>query len=217
MKKLLSILLLLCLLTPVALAESSDLYVQESHIHAYAEGENTLLHVVFLLENRGSTAFLPAVASVVLLNKQGEIFQESRSSMYPMVLSAGGSGYVFGTFELDAAQQQQYDHPELRLALSSYSDEEQKLVDQLLAALLYPKVESEIRGNQALLTVTNDTALDIPMGGILLLYKDEAGEIVGVQETYITHLPQGESTQITQEFTLAPFASVEIICYSMPM
>lgn len=217
MKKLLSILLLLCMLLPISLGESSNVYVAESHIREYTEGDTTHLHVVFVIENRGSTTLLPNATAVVLMNEKGEIIAEKLSTLYPMVIAAGGRGYVHGVFQLDAQMKAQYDHPELYLGLSQYSDDEQQMVDDISKALVYPAIISEVSDSTVALTITNNTPIDIAVGGVLILYRNEAGDIVGVTEDFVTNLPMGESTQITHEFTLAPFTAVETVCYSMPM
>lgn len=217
MKKLISILLLLCLLCPAALADSADIYVAESHIREYAEGENFIVHAVFVLENRGDQPLLPGASAVVLMNEKGEIFAEKSSTLYPMVIPAGEKGYVHGVFSLDAALQAQYDHPELYLGLAEYSKDEMDLVEQLRAAIVYPAVTHEISGSDLKINVTNDTVLDIAVGGMLILYKNEKGEIVGVQEALIQNIPMKSSAAYDFSFTLAPYTDAQIICYSLPM
>lgn len=217
MKKLLSILLVLCLICPAALAQNGDVSVAESHIHQYAEGENRIVHAVFVLENRGDQPLLPAICSVVLMNKEGAIFMEDMNALYPMVIAPGARGYVYGIFTLDAQAQQQYDHAELYLALAQYSKDEQQLVKDIAAQIVYPQVTSTVSGDTVTLQVKNTTAIDIVTGGVLMLFRNEAGEIVGAAERYITNMPRGESAELTERFTLAPFSAVEIICYSLPM
>lgn len=217
MKKLLSILLLLCLLCPAALADGADIYVAESHIHEYMEGENMHLHVVFVIENRGKSVFLPMSAAVVLMNEKGEIFADKPSSLYPMLVPAGEKGYVHGVFQLDAAMQAQYDHPELYLGIAEYSKDEMDLANQLCAAQVFPAVTHEINGSNLIVNVTNNTAIDITVGGMLILYKNEAGEIVGVQEAFIQNIPMNGSAAYDFSFTLAPFSDIEVLCYSLPM
>lgn len=217
MKKLLSILLILCLLCPAALAQGSDVYVAESYIHEYTEGENLLIHAVFVLENRGDQPLLPAICSAVLLDQAGAIFAEDMNALYPMVIAPGAQGYVYGIFTLDAEKQQQYDHAELYLALAQYSKDEQQLVKDIAAQIVYPVVESSVSGDTVTVQVKNTTAIDIVTGGVLILYRNDAGEIVGAAEHYITSMPRGESTELTDRFTLAPFTTAEIICYSLPM
>lgn len=217
MKKLLSILLLLCLLCPAAMADASDVSVAESHIHEYAEGENTILHVVFVLENRASQPLLPGASAVVLMNEKSEIIAEKTSSLYPMVIPAGEKGYAHGIFTLDAALKAQYDHPELYLGLAKYSNDEMELVEQLCAAQVFPAVTYEINGSNLTVNVTNNTVIDIAVGGMLILYKNEAGEIVGVEETFIQNIPMNGSAAYDFSFTLAPYTDVQILCFSMPM
>ncbi len=217
MKKLLSILLVLCLLCPAALAQSGNVSVAESHIHEYSEGENLIVHAVFVLENRGDQPLLPAISSVVLMNKAGAVFMEDANPLYPMVIAPGARGYVYGIFTLDAQAQQQYDHAELYMALAQYSKDEQQLVKDIAAQIVYPQVESTVSGDTVTMQIKNTTAIDIVTGGVLMLFRSEAGEIVGAAERYVTSMPRGESAELTESFTLAPFSTVEIICYSLPM
>lgn len=217
MKKLLSILLLLCLLCPAAMADANDIYVAESYVNEYTDGESLHIHVVFVIENRGKSVFLPMSAAVVLMNKNNEVFEESIVSMYPMAVPAGEKSYVHGVFTLDAAQQAQYDHSELYLGLIEYSKDEMELATQLCAAQVFPSVTAQVNGTEAVITVKNDTVIDLTVAGLLILYKNEEGKIVGVAEEFVSNLPMGGAIDVNSAFTLAPFASVEVVCFSMPM
>lgn len=217
MKKLLSILLVLCLLCPAALADSGDVYVSESHIHTYMEGENQRLHAVFVLENRSKELLVPAAASVALLNAQGEVCYEDISPMFPPALQPGERGYVYGLVLLSPEMQKQYDHAELYLALTEYSKYEKEMLSEMAKQVLYPKATVTAAGSTATVQVTNTAGMDIHVGAILLLHRNQAGEIVGVTEDFIVNLPVGETMEKTYEFPFAAFDTVEICCYAMPM
>jgi len=213
----LSVLLILCLLAPAALAGSEDFSVTESHVHAYDEGDSKWIHAVFLLENTGKKALLPAYANVVLFTSDRQVIDQSMSPMYPLALRPGEKGYVHGTFCLTGDSLAAYDHAELYLALMPLSNEEQKMADAMCDMLVYPAVKNAVAGGSVVTTITNNTAIDIVAGGVLHLYRSESGDIVGLREEFIENLKIGESVELSHTFTLAPFATVETICYSMPM
>lgn len=218
MKKLCIIALILCLLCPAALCvENEDVYIAESHVHAYATDSGLQVHTVFAVENRSDVNISPAAVSVMLLTAENAAFQENVSSLYPMILAPGQRGYVYGIFDLSGEKQALYDHPEVYFAFLDADKNMQQMLDETHKLIAYPAASSVIEGANVQTTFTNDTGYDIVLAPALFLYRNAAGEIVGVKNAVVSDLPVGQSIRIDHSFALAPFTAVEVICFTIPM
>jgi len=218
MKKLVSILLLLCIFCSCALADANDLRVTESSVKMYLQDGKQMAYVVFKLENGGEDYLMPDVAAGVLMTENGEIFKEATwPMMFPAILAPGESGYVANLFELNEEEQALYDQAQLRVVMGERGKEEKNIIAEMAKMIPYPQADCQLTDKGVAVEIQKAEGGECML---LVLCRNEGGEIVLFFSEMMLYIPQGEVYQHTYEmpaYVQETVSSVEVICYALPI
>ena len=218
MKKLVSILLLLCIFCSCALADASDLLVKESTVKTYMQDGKQLVYVVFKVENAGKDYQMPDVAASVLLTDKDEIFLEATWPMlFPVILAPGESGYVANFYELNEAEQALYDQAQLRVMMGERGKEEKNMIAEMAKLIPYPQTDYQLTENGVTVKIKKAEGGECML---LVLCRNQAGEIITFFQEMMLSVPQGEVYEHTYgipAYVEETVANVEIVCFALPI
>ena len=207
MKKLLAVILLLCMLCGQALAIGDDIVLVEEHSVTYRDENGNLWSIgVYGVENWNEFAAAPTHISIMAMSNAGTPLQDLYYPLYPPVIAPMGRSYAVGIFCLDAEAQKDFSGLWLDFFPGSASEENAPAAYHLLPA------ESKVEGGKAVTTITNDTGAEMKNGKAVFLYRNELGEVVGACEMTFA-LAKDEVKEVEHSFAHAAFTAVESIVF----
>ena len=191
MKKLLAILLLLCLCIPGVMAEGK-LELSETRLMRTVEDEYGDIRIILQVTNTGDAPVGLSEASVLLVNGNNELLEEVYTfTMNPPVLQPGEVGYMSLWYSDERA----------RVLSAADYDVRIDCVHEYLPTLKYlscsaeyvEKVNEYYTDYKLIFTVKNDTADVLWQPTIAMILRNADGKLLDVQETcvYNVGIPAG--------------------------
>ena len=207
MKKMLALVLLLCLLCPCALAEGK-LEMTEVRVVREVEEDCAEMKLYLQLTNTGDAAVGLDYVQVMYTNAQGEtVCEESAYGMYPTVLQPGETGYVYNwSMSLEAAAAQSIVDYDVTIYEGDYYMPE---VTRLAHEMEY-QVEDDgfWTEHHVIFYLTNETDATMWQPCTLIVVRSTEGKILLIQDDamYDVGLPAGSSLYYDMEIS---FSAVE--------
>ena len=197
MKKLLAIVLLLCLVCTSAFAVGNLERTETRVVRQPKDNGKYDVNVFVQVKNTGDAAVSLDKANIYLYDANSTVLDDDTTySMYPPVLQPGEVGYIYNwMYNVDAT---------LANAISSYSinisnETDPRYVDQVLHvghSAEYAEVEQYSYTEHVLtFTITNDTTSTVWDLNLVAVVRSAEGKILDIQSTtvYNVGLPQGSS------------------------
>ena len=207
MKKLLAVILMICMLGGHALAIGDDVVISSEYVTVYRDEDGQLWAIgVYGVENWNEYAVAPTHISVMAMSNTGAPLQEKYYPLYPPVIAPMGVSYAVGIFCFDEEVQKDFASVMLDFYPGSAREEDAPAAYHLL------KAESTVQDGKAVTTITNDTGADAETVKVLHLYRNDGNEIVGAHETEVS-LKTDETVAVEHTFTFVPYESVETIAF----
>lgn len=197
MKKLLAIVLLLCLVCTSAFAVGNLERTETRVVREAQDNGKYDVNVFIQVKNTGDAAVSLDKANIYLYDANSTVLDDDTTySMYPPVLQPGEVGYIYNwMYNVDAS---------LANAISSYSinisnETDPRYVDQVLHvghSAEYAEVEQYSYTEPVLtFTITNDTTATVWDMNVVAVVRSAEGKILDIQSgtVYNVGLPQGSS------------------------
>ena len=208
MKKLLAMILLLCMLCGQALAIGDDVVLVCEHYTVYRDADGNLWSIgVYGIENWNEFAVAPTHVSVMAMSTEGALIQDQYYPLYPPVIAPMGRSYAVGVFCFDQQAQENYGSLWLDFYPGSAREEDAPAAYHLLPT------ESTVEGGKAVTKITNDTGAKIENVTAVYLYRNDADEVVGAQIMQLA-LTEDEVKTVEHECEYAQFTVVECIVFN---